>query len=73
MPVLLISGLVAGWFVFQGWLAGDLRVGLYGGKSFNAGVGNGTLPGILDTTSFWAGLFFAMKYENTVELRTSTN
>ena len=42
MPVLLISGLVAGWFVFQGWLAGDLTVGLYGGKSFNAGVGNGT-------------------------------
>lgn len=57
MPVLLISGLVAGWFVFQGWLAGDLTVGLYGGKSFNTGVGNGTLPGILNTTRFWTGLF----------------
>jgi len=57
MPVLLISGLVSGWFVFQGWLAGDLTVGLYDGKSFNVGVGNGALPGILDTTSFWAGLW----------------
>jgi cytosine permease len=57
VPVLLISGLVAGWFVFQGWLAGDLTVGLYGGKSFNAGVGNGVLPGILGTTSFWSGLW----------------
>ena len=41
VPVLLISGLVAGWFIFQGWLAGDLTVGLYGGKSFSAGVGKG--------------------------------
>src|SRR5919197_895932 len=57
VPVLLISGLVAGWFIFQGWLAGDLTVGLYGGKSFNAGVGKGILPGILDTTSFWAGIW----------------
>lgn len=54
VPVLLISGLVAGWFIFQGWLAADLTVGLYGGKSFNAGVGKGILPGILGTTSFWA-------------------
>lgn len=54
VPVLLIAGLVSGWFIFQGWLAGDLTVGLYGGKSFNAGVGNGFLPGILGTTSFWA-------------------
>jgi cytosine permease len=57
VPVLLISGLVAGWFIFQGWLAADLTVGLYGGKSFNAGVGNGVLPGILGTTSFWAGIW----------------
>jgi cytosine permease len=32
VPVLLISGLVAGWFIFQGWLAGDLIIGLYGGN-----------------------------------------
>jgi cytosine permease len=57
VPVILISGLVAGWFVFQAWLAADLTVGLYGGKSFNAGHGSGVLPGILGTTSFWAGLW----------------
>jgi cytosine permease len=54
VPVLLISGLVGGWFIFQGWLAADLTVGLYGGKSFSAGEGSGALPGILGTTSFWA-------------------
>ena len=26
VPVVLISGLVAGWFVFQAWLAADLTV-----------------------------------------------
>jgi len=57
VPVLLISALVAGWFVFQAWLAADLTVGLYGGTSFNAGVGRGILPGILGTTSFWAGVW----------------
>lgn|GEM_PF-606964 len=57
VPVLLIAGLVSGWFIFQAWLAADLTVGLYGGKSFNAGTGNGSLPGILGTTSFWAGIF----------------
>src|SRR5919107_5511954 len=54
VPVLLISGLVGGWFIFQGWLAADLTVGLYGGKSFSAGEGSGVLPGIFGTTSFWA-------------------
>lgn len=57
LPVILIAGLVTGWFAFQGWLAGDLTVGLYGGESFNAGTGSGILPGFLGTTSFWAGLW----------------
>lgn len=57
IPVLLIAGLVTGWYAFQAWLAADLMVGLYGGKSFNAGTGSGVLPGILGTTGFWAGVF----------------
>jgi cytosine permease len=57
IPVLLIAGLVTGWYAFQAWLAGDLMVGLYGGHSFNAGTGSGVLPGILGTTGFWAGVF----------------
>jgi cytosine permease len=56
-PVLLIASLVTGWFAFQGWLAGDLMVGLYGGKSFNAGTGSGILPGILGTTAFWGAVW----------------
>jgi len=59
IPVLLIASLVTGWFAFQGWLAGDLMVGLYGGKSFNAGTGNGLLPGILGTTAFWGAIWTA--------------
>jgi cytosine permease len=58
-PVLLIAGLVTGWFAFQGWLAGDLTVGLYGGKSFNAGTGSGILPGIFGTTAFWGAIWTA--------------
>lgn len=57
IPVILIAGLVTGWFAFQAWLAADLQVGLYGGKSFNAGEGSGILPGILGTTGFWAGVW----------------
>ena len=57
IPVLLIAGLVTGWYAFQAWLAADLMVGLYGGQSFNAGMGSGILPGILGTTGFWAGVF----------------
>jgi cytosine permease len=61
IPTLLISGLVAGWFAFQAWLAADLMVGLYGGLSFNAGSGSEhvghILPGILGTTAFWAGVW----------------
>lgn len=57
IPVLLIAGLVTGWYAFQAWLAADLMVGLYGGESFNAGTGSGVLPGILGTTGFWAGVF----------------
>lgn len=57
IPVLLIAGLVTGWYAFQAWLAADLMVGLYGGESFNAGTGSGILPGILGTTGFWAGVF----------------
>jgi cytosine permease len=61
IPTLLISGLVAGWFAFQAWLAADLMVGLYGGMSFNAGSGSEhvghILPGILGTTGFWAGVW----------------
>ena len=58
-PVLLIASLVTGWFAFQGWLAGDLMVGLYGGKSFNAGTGSGVLPGIFGTTAFWGAIWTA--------------
>ena len=57
IPVLLIGGLVTGWYAFQAWLAADLMVGLYGGQSFTAGTGSGILPGILGTTGFWAGVF----------------
>lgn len=57
LPVLMIAGLVTGWFAFQAWLAADLMVGLYGDQSFNAGVGSGVLPGILGTTGFWGGVF----------------
>jgi cytosine permease len=57
LPVLVIAGLVTGWFAFQAWLAADLMVGLYGGQSFNAGTGSGILPGILGTTGFWGGVF----------------
>jgi cytosine permease len=57
LPVILIAGLVTGWFAFQAWLAGDLMVGLYGGKSFNAGTGSGILPGILGTTAFWGAVW----------------
>ncbi|AIF82871.1 purine-cytosine permease-like transporter [Candidatus Nitrososphaera evergladensis SR1] len=57
LPVLMIAGLVTGWYAFQAWLAADLMVGLYGGQSFNAGTGSGVLPGILGTTGFWAGVF----------------
>ena len=49
IPVLLIAGLVTGWYAFQAWLAADLMVGLYGGQSFNAGMGSGILPGIPGT------------------------
>jgi cytosine permease len=59
IPVLLIASLVTGWFAFQGWLAGDLMVGLYGGKSFNAGTGSGILPGIFGTTAFWGAIWTA--------------
>src|ERR671919_2781683 len=31
IPVIIIAGLVTGWFAFQAWLAADLMVGLYGG------------------------------------------
>jgi cytosine permease len=58
LPVLMIAGLVTGWYAFQAWLAADLMVGLYGGQSFNAGIGNGALgDGIFATTGFWAGVF----------------
>lgn len=57
MPTLLIAALVTGWYAFQAWLAADLMIGLYGGQSFNAGIGSGILPGILGTTGFWAGVF----------------
>jgi cytosine permease len=57
MPVILIAGLVTGWFAFQAWLAADLQVGLFGGQSFNAGTGSGIMPGILGTTGFWAGVW----------------
>jgi len=57
IPVLLIGGLVTGWFAFQAWLAADLMVGLYGGESFNSGTGNGFLAGIFGTTGIWAGIF----------------
>jgi cytosine permease len=57
LPVILIAGLVTGWFAFQAWLAADLQVGLYGGQSFQAGTGSGILPGILGTTGFWAGIW----------------
>lgn len=57
IPVILIAGLVTGWFAFQAWLAADLQVGLFGGQSFNAGTGSGVMPGILGTTGFWAGVW----------------
>ncbi|MDQ3726980.1 MAG: cytosine permease [Thermoproteota archaeon] len=57
VPVIMIAGLVTGWFAFQAWLAADLQVGLYGGQSFQAGTGSGVLPGILGTTGFWAGIW----------------
>jgi cytosine permease len=57
LPVIIIAGLVTGWFAFQAWLAADLTVGLYGGESFQAGEGSGVLPGILGTTGFWGGIF----------------
>lgn len=57
IPVILIAGLVAGWFAFQAWLAADLQVGLYGGQSFQAGTGSGVLPGVFGTTAFWAGIW----------------
>ena len=41
----------------DGWLGTFYCGSLWWGKSFNAGVGNGVLPGILGTTSFWAGIW----------------